>query len=147
MRVKSWIMLTMTLVKLAGVGFAVHKLVPDASIIDFKLPMFGESGYRVWDLRGKEGLFLSEGEVEVQGMLLRTFSGDEKNKLEATIESIKAIIKIQENQAYGDELIVLKGPGYSLVGNGWSWDGKAKKVIVNENVRVTFDEVLEKGLM
>lgn len=124
-----------------GEGF-----IPDAPVINFKLPMFGVEGYRSWFVRGDEGIYVNEDRVDVVGMMVSIFSGDEKELVEAEIESPRAAIFIHENRASGEDLIEVKGEGYALVGKDWTWEGNLKKMCINKEVKVVFDQSL-KGML
>lgn len=125
---------------------ASNNFIPDAPVINFKLPMFGKEGYRSWFLSGKQGIYVSQDEVDVLGMKINIFSGDARDLLEATIESPKAVMFINENKARGDDSIEVVGESYHLTGKDWTWDGKLKKMTINKEVKVVFDQSL-KGLM
>ena len=120
-----------------------HRILPDAPVMNFKLPMFGCNGYKTWDLQGKEGLYVNEDEILVEGMRLRVFSGDERLLQEITLESPTATIFIREHRALGKGLLFISGPTFNIVGKGWEWDGKDKTIHVNQDVQVTFRESLK----
>ena len=119
-----------------------NNFIPDAPVINFKLPMFNDEGFRAWEMQGDKGTYLSDEEVEVSGMVLRWYSGDEQNILDSTVESPQATLLIKENRAYGDDKIKVEGRQYVLVGESWSWDGKLKKMAINKNVKILFDQSL-----
>lgn len=125
---------------------ASNNFIPDAPVINFKLPMFGKEGYRSWFLSGNQGIYVNEGEVDVLGMKISIFSDDARDLLEATIESPKAILLIHKNKARGDDWIEVVGESYHLTGKDWTWDGKLKKMSIGKDVKVIFDQSL-KGLM
>lgn len=116
--------------------------IPDAPILNFRLPMFNQEGYQTWHIHGDQGIYVSEDEVEIIGMELTIYSGDQNNLLEATIESPKATIFPLENKAKSCNEIKVVGNNYKLFGKNWFWDGKIKKIIINQNVQVTFTQPL-----
>lgn len=126
--------------------FASNNFIPNAPVINFKLPMWQEEGYRSWFLNGEQGIYVSENEVDILGMKIVIFSGDARELLEATIESPKAIILIHENKASSDDSIGVVGASYHLTGKDWTWDGEQKKMSINKEVNVVFDQSL-KGLL
>jgi len=138
--------------KVSVVGLAVaglltsaqaHRILPDAPVSNFKLPMFGCNGYKTWDLQGKEGRYVNQDEILVEGMRLRVFSGDERLLQEITLESPNATIFIHEHRALGKGLLFISGPTFNIVGKGWEWDGRNKTIRVNQDVQVTFKESLK----
>lgn len=118
-------------------------MAPDAPVKNFRLPSFGENGYRVWDLEGREGIYVSENEIEISGMRLRTWSGDEDMLRELEITSPSARLYPAENAAAGEDLIHIVGLNYTVFGVGWRWDGEERKVAVDHEVRVTFYQELD----
>lgn len=118
------------------------EMVPNAPVLNFKLPMFGDNGYKSWDLQGREGRYISPQQIDVIDMILRVFSGDEKVLVDVTIESPQATILIDQKQAQGDSLIKIIGPNYLVRGKDWIWQGAAETITVKQEVRVTFDSTL-----
>lgn len=114
-----------------------------APILEFKLPMFSEKGYKIWDLYGSEGHYLSENELEVFDIRLKTFSNNSNNTLEATFESHKAILALKMNQVSSNEKITIKNPKYTITGIGWFWEGTSKKLTINTQVKATFQSSLK----
>lgn len=125
---------------------ASNNFVPDAPVINFKLPMFNKEGHRTWFLTGDQGIYVSENEVDVLGMKITIFSGDARDLSEATIESPKAVMFINQNKASSDDTIEVTGQTYHLTGKDWTWDGNLKKMSINKNVRVVFEQSM-KGLI
>jgi len=123
---------------LAGCLVVYGQMVPDAPIEHFRLPMFGEDGYKTWELRGFRGHYLSEEEALVEGLELVVFSGDETVSEENRIRSPRARILLEEARAEGDSSLFVTGPGYEIQGQDWSWDGAERKIIVRKDVRVSF---------
>ena len=118
------------------------QIVPDAPVIDFKLPMFGENGYKIWELQGEEGRFVNPERIDVAGMTLKVFSGQADLKLETTIESPIASMYIEESRATGESALKITGPNYLVEGADWIWYGTTRTVYVKRAVRVIFDQKL-----
>jgi hypothetical protein len=114
------------------------QMVPDAPIQHFRLPMFGENGYKSWELRGLTGTYISEQEALVEGVELVVFSGDEAVLQETSIRSPRATLYLKEARAEGDSSLFVIGPGYEIQGRNWTWEGANRKIIVREAVRVSF---------
>lgn len=119
-----------------------QKMTPSAPVKNFKLPMFGEDGYKIWDLQGREGHYLGRNHIKVSGMKLRTWTGKEPLRLNMTIESQSASIFPQDNRATGEEYIYIleANGGYSIVGRDWEWDGNRDRILVKKDARVTFKQ-------
>lgn len=114
------------------------QIVPDAPIHNFKLPMFADSGYKSWDLQGRQGIYVNAGQIDILGMKLRVFSGDSDLRLETYIESPMATVLVRRKQSAGKSEVLIKGPNYTITGRNWTWDGNTRTVKVMEAVRVTF---------
>lgn len=124
-------------ISLAGFGL-LAQMMPDAPIQHFRLPMFGENGYKSWELRGVKGHLYNKEEALIEGMELVVFSGDEAMWEENRIRSPRALIRLEESRADGDSSLFVVGPGYEIQGNDWSWIGLERKIIVRDAVRVSF---------
>jgi hypothetical protein len=122
----------------AGAVTVLAQMVPDAPIQHFKLPMFGENGYKKWELRGLKGHYHSPEEAMVEGLELVVFSGDEQVLEENRIRSPKAIIHLKQSSAEGLSSLFVIGPGYEIQGRNWTWNGLERKIVVRESVRVSF---------
>lgn len=119
------------------------QLTPDAPLRHFRIPMFGEDGFKTWELRGVEGIYLSEGESEIVGLDLIVFSGDDRALVENRIRSPRARISMEQSLARGDSSIFVSGPNFSISGEDWTWEGDDRKITVRRAARVTFDEEID----
>ena len=126
------------LIVVMGTWTAFGQMIPDAPIQHFKLPMFGENGFKKWELRGLKGHYYSEKEALVEGLELVVFSGDAAMQVENRIRSPKALIHLQESRAEGESSLFVVGPGYEIQGRNWIWEGLQRKIVVRESVRVSF---------
>ncbi|WP_269539186.1 hypothetical protein [Cerasicoccus fimbriatus] len=115
-----------------------------APIENFRLPSFGEDGNRIWDLRGDKGLYLENGEIEVERMILRTFSPGNPKDADLTIESPKARIYPEENRAAGPGYLFLEASdgSFAIVGRNWQWFNDEQKIVIGEEARVTFKQAI-----
>ncbi len=117
-------------------------MVPDAPVINFRLPMFGDNGYKTWDLQGGEGHYISENRMDVKEMVLQIFSGDERILLESTISSPYANILINESKARGENGLKVVNEDFQITGENWEWDGKTRNIKISKNVNVVlFEEI------
>ena len=125
-----------------GLPVLEARLVPDAPILDFKLPMFGPNGYKVWELRGREGHYINEEQIDVLDMSLRLYSGEADLKIHTTIESPAATMLVNRNRAEGQSEIKITGDQFQIRGENWRWHGDTHTVTVDKNVRVIFQQRL-----
>lgn len=120
------------------------RLLPDAPIKQFRLPVFDETGYKVCDFAGEEGKLISETEVLVSGMVLRTWEPGDPPVLSMTIQSPTAVILPSEQKAVGKEFIAIRSAdgNFSILGRQWFWEGRENRIVIEEDVRVSFNESL-----
>lgn len=132
---------------------AIAQLTPDAPVSNFRLPMFGETGSLIWDLRGREGRYVNENRVELTGMRLVVYDENQQGRVDSEIISPQAVMRIDENRIVGDETITVIGytreaasgtdrEHFRVEGERWRWNGDDKSVEIDENVKVTFFEEL-----
>ena len=115
-------------------------MVPDGPVINFSLPMFAESGFKKWELRGREGHYISSNRIDVIDFVLLIYSGDERRLVETTIESSGAELTIDPSRAFGESAIVITGSRFRMEGQQWSWDGAERVIKIDRAARVVFSE-------
>lgn len=115
---------------------------PDAPVVDFRVPFFGDDGRRIWELSGARGVYVSESEVQVEGLKLEVFDPDDPAKIQTTIESTSATIDPRARIARGPDYLLISQPegGFSVVGRQWTWDGNSRSVAIGDDARVTFHQ-------
>lgn len=119
-----------------------QKMAPDAPIENFQLPMYDEdTGYRTWLLKGIEGRYGQDEQFDVLGMVLTTFSADEAMREQLSIRSPEATLYLKDNRATG-LILRIEGDGFTLAGKDWTWDGEAKRVTIERDAKVTFNQNL-----
>lgn len=131
------------LIGFAGSGFA-QKMLPDAPVKNFKLPMFGEDGYKKWDIQGKEGRYISAEQLDVIAMTLRLFATGDPIEPQTVIQSPSATIFPKLSEATGKEAIYIteRGGAYTIFGRDWLWNGRENTITIKQDARVTFRESL-----
>ena len=133
-----------------GGGFllsATAQILPDAPVINFRLPMFGDDGNPVWELRGQEGRYLSDEKVDLTGMRLLVFDPEQPHRVETEILSPAATMFVQQNQVRGDESITVTGDNFIITGQRWLYDADERRVVIDEDVKITFFEELSSMLV
>ncbi len=133
---------------------ATPPVIPTAPIIDFRLPVFNEEGYRIWELRGSEAIYEPQAQrADIKGLRLKVFSGDDRELVENTVESPLAIVLVKERSISGPGMIHLvgaeRGREFDVRGEDWTYQEtlpgpdqpqKTKTVVIRKNVVVTFSE-------
>lgn len=127
------------------IGLAVPasaQLTPDAPLEHFRLPMFGASSYKTWEIEGAQGRYLSEGDAEITRLVMTIYSGRADLQVLGKIEAPLARVDLTRRTATGQTGINLEGPGFVLDGTRWRWDGPARKLEVHEKARLTIADRL-----
>lgn len=126
---------------LLGVGAvaASAQFVSKEPIINFRLPMFNEDGYKTWEVRGSEGRYLEENRIEITSLDLRILSGDEAGTLQTEITSPLAIVHPKDRTVAGPGPIRADGQGFELYGEDWLYEHDTKTVTVRRSVVLTLD--------
>ncbi|MEO0797067.1 MAG: hypothetical protein AAFX93_18070 [Verrucomicrobiota bacterium] len=111
-----------------------------APVENFRLPIFGENGNRIWDLRGEVGIYQDDQTIAVERMILRTFPEDDPQNPELIIESPQAVIVPAESRAHGDAYLFLQATdgSYAIVGRQWEWFNEEQRITIGSDARVTF---------
>jgi hypothetical protein len=126
---------------LAARTIALADLVPNAPIPDFHLPVFDAATERkTSDLRGASAIYHSRDLIELHDFTLVMFQPDGMQNLE--VKSPKAMLRVPERVAEGDQSIRVRGPSYELTGRDWRWEERQSHIVVRQNVRVTFKAAL-----
>ena len=128
-------------------GSLCAQMTPNAPVKNFKLPRFGDEGFTQWVLQGERGIYDSEEQVRVEGMVLRVYSGDERMARELSLDSPQATIRIQENRASSEAAIRIEGANFEISGIGWEWLGEAKEIRVAAETRVEFEQMISGGMV
>lgn len=124
------------------VGALWGQMRPDAPILNFRFPVFGDDGFKIWELRGAEGRYLSEEDGLILGLDLKTYAGGEALRLENRIRSPQAFIHFPTATAEGNSTIFATGEQYQIEGADWRWDGKKRHLKVSGGARVIlFDSI------
>jgi len=130
----------MLLLTIAG---AQAQMRPDAPLEDFRLPRFGEEGYKVWELRGAAGHYLSEERSAIDGLDLLIFAGDAALTLETRIKSPRAEIDMDAGSAWGESSLFVTGPAFEITGRNWVWDNPTRTLEVKDRARVVFAQKID----
>jgi lipopolysaccharide export system protein LptC len=136
-------LLKTALLPFAIAGLCFSQMIPDAPIENFRLPMFGEDGYKSWELRGLRGHYLDETSAIIEGMELVTFDGGAELLVGNKIRSPKALISFKDSTASGESSLFVTGMNFAIQGQDWEWNGKENSITVKSQVRVTFNQQLD----
>ncbi|MBC2605053.1 hypothetical protein [Pelagicoccus albus] len=139
-------MLSVSKFRIAAAGsiisaIAVYgQLRPDTAIEGFRLPLFDDSGYRIWQLRGDLATYRSETQIQIDGMKVSQFIGDDENREIAELTSPEAVFHFDTTTAYGPGELHVKTGAFEVTGYDWLWLGEQKQINFNRDVKVTLYE-------
>jgi hypothetical protein len=109
-----------------------------APAINWVLPLFTDKeGYRSMTLRGSEVRPIGKS-IGVTDLSITIFSGEADAQVDTILLSPEAVFSPKENLAHGDKAVRLIRDDVEVTGVGWTYDHAAKKVSLEQNVRVTF---------
>lgn len=112
--------------------------VSNAPLLNFRLPIFNEFGFRIWDLSAAEVRTLASDRFELTNVHLRMLAGDEAGTLEGELFTPTAVCNQTERTIAGPGQLHVTRQGAELFGDGWTYDGKTKTMVIERNVIVTF---------
>lgn len=118
-----------------------QKMLPSEPVHAFKIPYFNADGKKAWDLKGDQGRYVEEDWIEVTGMEIRTFPGEDVAS-DLVIKSPRADIFVSKKSATSDDDIMVFGDNYMAFGKEWEWLGNENKIQIHRDVEVVFDGTL-----
>jgi hypothetical protein len=132
-----------SLASLLGLGLvgasAAAQFFSTEPIVDFRLPMFNDEGWRTWEVRGSEGRYIDENRIEITSLDLRLLSGDASATVETAITSPLAVVHPKDRTVTGPGALRATGQGFRLYGEDWLYEHDTKTVTVRHAVVLTLD--------
>lgn len=109
-----------------------------APAVNWVLPLFTDKeGFRSMTLRGSE-VRPENSRVVISDLSITIFSGDASAHIDSMLLSPSAVFYPKENRATGDKSVRFLRDDIEVTGLNWSYDHRARKVSLRQNVRVTF---------
>jgi len=117
-----------------------HGVTSDAPIINFKLTVLNDQGFRSSLLRGSEARYVNDNQIDLVGMQYSTFLENEAGELDATLLAPTATVFINDKKikVQGDETVRLLRKDLDVTGEKWTYDRAQRKILIEKNVRVIF---------
>jgi len=120
------------------------EIKPDAEVKSFTFRKFNDRGLRIWDLSGKEAVFVNQHIIQVIEMQLSITSTDDRE--DTVLRSPMAHIYVEDNTASGEGLLFVQGSGFEVEGKNWEWLGNDKRIEIRKDAKVTFDDAIDRIL-
>ena len=134
-----------SLIALLLFGAIAIAQTPIGPIVNFKLPLFNDDGYRTGYLRGAEGVYANESDIRITDMELSQYSGDAQDAVIGAMESPEALFRYDKtgrSHASGAGSIMIENDTFRLTGEDWIWQEENNRVVINQNVRIIiFDQI------
>ncbi len=138
---KSWFALLP--LALAGGVYLSSQIVPDAPVEGFRVTMFNDLGYKIWFLTGNSAAHREEGQVDMKGLDLEVYTGEEQNQLDFRMVGDNATYLSQNKLLFGDRGVKVVSEDFTIEGEEWRYDQQARLIQVSENVKVVLDYEME----
>lgn len=132
------------LVACAAAVSAGEPLVPSLAppAVNWVLPIFTDKeGHRSMTLRGSE-VRPSGKSIAVRELSITIFSGDAAAKVDSILLSSEANFFPKDQRAVGEKTVRFIHGDIEVTGNGWTYEHTAKKISLQQNVRVIFSAPL-----
>lgn len=114
----------------------------EAEVTKFQCALFADSGFKTWEIIGKTSIFKEQtSELNIKGLYLKIFDGNQNPTLLLTLESPEAIILTQNHKAFGTTYVFISSPHYTALGHGWVFEKMHPdnyKAHFKSDVRVVF---------
>ena len=113
-------------------------VVAGAPAVNWVLPIFTDKeGFRSMTLRGSEVRMVGR-TISVTDLSITIFTGDATSQVDSMLLSPAAVFSPKENRARGEKAVRFIRDDIEVTGVGWTYDHAARKVTLQQNVRVTF---------
>ncbi len=103
----------------------------------FSLPRFDPAGRKIWEMRGRTAVLTGPQTIQIEELVIQIDNPAENAP--TLIQSPSALLSLDDRRAHGDGFITIDGPGFTVDGNRWSWDGNSRTVRITDHavVRLT----------
>ncbi len=108
-----------------------------AYVTGFRLPGFGEDGFKAWEIQGQRAQAAANDTslIQVTDMKLVRYAGGQTLNIESTIECAHATVHTDKTTnetsvSSPEKLYIYDGANssYRVTGNDWTWDGNAAQL-------------------
>ncbi len=139
--VKPWFAL-IPLALASGI-YLSSQILPDAPVEGFRVTMFNDLGYRIWFLTGDSAAHREGGQVDMKGLDLEVYTGEEQNRLDFRMVGDNATYLGHNKLLFGDRGVKVVSEAFTIEGEQWRYDQEARRIQVSENVKVVLDYEME----
>lgn len=104
--------------------------LPQQAVEAFTLPRFNPEGDKSWEIRGETAVFVSAGLIRIENFVIEVLSP--AGGVSTLVRSPQAEIDLENRAARGNGFISIDGPGFTVDGNQWTWDGKNRRIRIED---------------
>jgi hypothetical protein len=119
-------------------GSRADQIRAAAPIKNFRLPTFTAEGHRESMLRAGEAIIPDPDHVSVRDMDLTLFTRTAEEKIDARIVAPSANFLPRERIVRGSDTVLLERADLTVTGADWSYDHKARKLVINRDAHIVF---------
>lgn len=112
------------------------------SVTQFRYPKFSENGFIEWVLEGNSGNY-NESDIAIDGLKLRIYSGDQLARSLSNITGDNCSFNSDTQIATSDDSILIKGSGFNLSGNQWTYDLSKEIISLESDALVRFSQNID----
>lgn len=114
-----------------------------APIKNFRLPTFDKDGHRTTFLRAAEAVIVSNTRIDVKDMNLTLFTNDNSGRIDSVLTSPSATAHTDQQTVGGQESVRFLRDDLEVTGEQWTYFHLEKRVLIENNARVTFRDELK----
>ena len=114
-----------------------------APIKNFRLPGFDKDGTRTSFLRADEAVIVSATQIDVKNMNFTLFTADGSGHIDCILISPSASAHTDKKIVSGKESVRFMRDDVELTGEQWTYFHQEKRVLIENNARVTFRDELK----
>jgi lipopolysaccharide export system protein LptC len=114
---------------------AAAQLIPDAKILDFRIPEYDEDGQLKWVLRGDAAQMVPEEKrVRITGARVEIYRD---GKVDMLVRAPECDYRQDGKKAWTDGPVEITARNLTIRGEGMQWDSAGSKMVLERNVHVT----------
>jgi hypothetical protein len=115
-------------------------IAPTAPVDRFRIYGFDkENGWRDWQIEGARAVFVADGAIDVSGIRLRIYEASDRQNVNMTIESPKAVLSKDRESISGPDTIVMNAKGIFLGGENWTWSPENRKLTIRSRAHTVIE--------
>ena len=124
------------------ITFLFGEIQISESVTQFRYPKFSDNGFIEWVLEGNSANY-RQSDISIDGLKLRIYSGDQLARSLSNISGDSCIFNSDSQIASSNDCIIIKGSGFNLSGNQWTYDLSREIISLNSDAFVRFSQNID----